>query len=321
MAIEKFFEREFRPDGRFIYRLAGKRVFSTHPVQVRRLSGKGRPVLVVRIPREEIGLFNHFAFNLGWMRWAEDRGYRTYVDMRTPRNVFNRGRKISFNPWDVFFRQECAAEEVLDAKRVLVTSGHCTPPDFPGVFLSLCHQEKPEFQEWRKFTRDHIAFTDETTRAIDARQAELFRGETRVLGCLVRGTDYTTMRPQYHPVQPDPAQVVADARRLCAERDLRKVFLATEDRNVRDLFQREFGDALITNQTELPDYKSDYLVDSGALGDFSRRMLISTQYLVSIALLSRCPCLLAGCASGSVGAALLSPGFEVMRFYDLGYYR
>lgn len=317
----KFLEKEFRPDGRFIYRFAGKRVLSTHPVQVRRLKGGERPVLFVRIPREEIGLFNHFAFNLGWMRWAEDRGYRTYVDMRTPRNIFNRGQRISFNPWDVFFRQECAAEEVLDARKVLVTSGHCTPPDFPGVFLSLCHQENPEFQAWRKFTRDHIAFADGMARTIDARQAELFKGETRILGCLVRGTDYTTMKPKYHPVQPDPAQVVADARRLCAERDLRKVFLATEDRDVRNLFQREFGDALITNQTELPDYRSDYLVDSGALGDFSRTMLISTQYLVSIALLSRCPCLLAGCVSGSVGAALLSPGFELMRFYDLGYYR
>lgn len=316
----KFLEKESRPDGRFIYRFAGKKVFSAHPIQVRRLKGGERSVLVVRIPREEIGLFNHFAFNLGWMRWAEDRGYRTYVDMRTPRNVFNRGQRISFNPWDMFFQQECAAEEILDARKVLVTSGLCTPPDFPGVFLGLCHQENPEFQAWRKFARDHIAFADGMARAIDARQAELFKGETRILGCLVRGTDYTTMKPKYHPVQPDPAQVVADARRLCAERDLRKVFLATEDRNVRDFFQREFGDALITNQTELPDYRSDYLVDSGALGDSSRTMLISTQYLVSIALLSRCPCLLAGCASGSVGAALLSPGFEVMRFYDLGYY-
>ena len=99
------------------------------------------------------------------------------------------------------------------------------------------------------------------------------------------------------------------------------MFLATEDRNVRDLFQREFGDALITNQTELPDYRSDYLVDSGALGDFPRTTLISTQYLVSIALLSRCPCLLAGCTSGSMGAALLSKGFDLMQFYNLGYYR
>lgn len=321
MPIEKFFEREFRPDGRFIYRLAGKRVFSTRPVQVRRLAGKGRPILVVRIPREEIGLFNHFAFNLGWMRWAEDRGYRTYVDMRTPRNVFNRGKKIAFNPWDEFFQQECSAEEVFDARKVLVTSGHCTPPDFPGVFLSLCHQENLEFLAWRKFTRDHITLTDKTAGAIDARQTELFKGETRVLGCLVRGTDYTKMKPRYHPVQPDPLQVVDDARKLCAERGLKKVFLATEDRGVRDLFQREFGDDLILNQTELPDYQSDYLVDSGALGDLARTMLISTQYLVSIVLLSRCPCLLAGCASGSMGAALLSPGFEVMKFYDLGCYR
>ena len=314
------FEREFRPGGRYIYRIAGKRVFSTHRTQVRDSAHKGRPVLVVRIPRGDIGLFNHFAFNLGWMRWAEERGCGCYVDMRTPSNIFTRTAAIDFNPWDLYFRQSCDAADIADARKVLTTVGHCTPPDFPGVFLSLCDQENPDFLFWRKFTHEHISFTEEIAGEIAARQADLFGGETRVLGCLVRGTDYTRMKPLYHPVQPTPLQVLADARRICAERGLRKVFLATEDRSVRDLFRREFGDDLLQSQTEVPDYTSGYLANSGALGDLSRTLLISRQYLVSIALLARCPCLLAGCASGSMGAALLSEGFELMQFYRLGYY-
>lgn len=316
-----FFEREIRPDGRCILRVAGKKVFSVHSTPVRRFARKDRPVLVVRLMAEDVGIFCHFAFNLGWMRWAEVRGYRTYIDMRRSKNLFTRGQaELSFNPWDRFFRQTCAPADLLGAKRVLTTVGYLPPPEYPGTSPALCDQGNPEFLEWRRFTHGHIAFSDEMTAVIDARQAALFGEGDRILGCFVRGTDYLRMKPKNHLVQPEPRQVAADAKRICEERDLQKVFLASEDRDVYDLFRREFGDRLIVNQTELPEYRSDFLVRSGALGDLSRTMLITSQYLTSVALLSRCTCLLGGCASGFVGAALLSKGFELMRTYDLGCY-
>ena len=316
----KMITREIRPSGRCIYRLGGVKLFSSKVKPAERIRACGRPVLVVRIPGDAVGIFCHFAYNLGWMRWAEERGYRCYVDMRKPSNVFNRGQRLPFNPWERFFRQACDAADVADAKEVLsITSP--TPPEFPGVRPELYDQENPEFLSWREFTHGHIRFSDEMERAVDARQAELFGGEGKILGCLVRGTDYTKMKPAHHPVQPTPEQVIADAKRICAERGIGKVFLATEDRTIQDRFAQAFGSSLIINQTELPDYKSDYLVRSGALGDIESTMRISTQYFVSVALLSRCSCLLAGCASGAVGAALLSRGFDLMKVYNLGYYR
>lgn len=316
----KFVEREVQKSGRCIYRVAGVKLFSVRARPVDDLRGEGRPVLVVRIPGTSVGIFCHFAYVLGWMRWAAERGYGCYVDMRTPKNVFNRERAIDFNPWDLFFRQTCDAADIADAGKVLTTVLP-TPPSFPGVRPELYDQDNAEFRSWRAFVQERIAFSDEMARAVDARQAELFQGETKVLGCLVRGTDYTRMKPANHPVQPTPEQAIADAKRMCAERGLRKVFLATEDRDVREAFRQAFGGDLLTSQTDLPDYRGDYLVRSGALGDFANTLRISRQYFISVALLSRCSCLLAGCASGSAAAALLSKGFDEMRVYNLGYYR
>lgn len=316
----KILEREIHSTGHCVYRLAGRKVLSVKCGQVTPVKRKGAPVLVIRRDGDISGLFCHFTYNLGWMRWAAEHGYKCYVDMRTPANIFTRAQAISFNPWDLYFKQTCDAADIIDAQKVLTTTFRFFPPKFPGVFPDLYNQDNPEFQSWRAFTHEHIALADDMARTVDAQQERIFARESRVLGCLVRGTDYTSMKPARHPVQPEPQQVIEDARRICSERNLKKVFLATEDPKVRDLFARAFGPDLLMSQTDLPDYRGSYLAQSGALGDLAQTLRISTQYLVSIVLLSRCPCLLAGCTSGSMGAALLSKGFELMKVYNLGTY-
>ena len=316
----KLLEREIHSTGHHVYRLAGKKILSMKCKRVTPIRRTDAPVLVIRRDGDVSGLFCHFTYNLGWMRWAEENGYKCYVDMRTPDNIFTRTQAIPFNPWDLFFKQTCDATDIIGARKVLTTTFRYFPPKFPGVFLDLYDQDNPEFQSWRKFTHKHIALSDDMAKTVDEQQKRIFAHEDRILGCLVRGTDYTAMKPARHPVQPDPRRVIEDARRICSERNLKKVFLATEDARVRDLFTRAFGPDLLMNQTDLPNYQGSYLAKSGALGDLAQVLRISTQYLVSVILLSRCPCLLAGCTSGSMGAALFSNGFELMKVYNLGTY-
>ena len=289
---------------------------------VRRLRRAGSPVVVVREPSDGNGLFFHFNGNLGWMRWAEEHGYRCYIDMQTPRNIFHRDRDIDFNPWDCFFRQDCTALDVAEARVAFTNAQVKSPPLFPRLGRNdISNQDDAEFRGWREFVRRHIALSDRVKALVEDRYAALFGGTDNVLGCFVRGTDYTKLRPSRHLVQPTPEQVISDARKIGAERHVDRIFLATEDREVKAMFTRAFGDRLICSQSELPDYHgTESLARDGALGDAARTLEIQMQYLVSMVLLSRCRHFLAGVASGSIGAALLSRGFETMRFYDLGFY-
>ena len=44
------------------------------------------------------------------------------------------------------------------------------------------------------------------------------------------------------------------------------------------------------------------------------------EYLVTTMLLARCQCLCAGCVSATVGALLLTEGYEYVYLFDLGIY-
>lgn len=318
----KLFAKEAHLGGRVVYRVAGVRIFSHRPSPVKRLKAVGKPVVVIREPSDGNGLFFHFNNNLGWMRWASEHGYRCYVDMCTPRNVFHRTHDIDFNPWDCFFKQDCAVQDIIEARDVLTNTQIKNPPMFPCLGRDdASDQNDAEFSSWRKFVARHIVLSDRVADLVEARMSALFGGCDNVLGCFVRGTDYTRLRPSRHFAQPTPEQVIVDAKRICAERQVDRLFLATEDREIKKMFSQAFGDRLISSQTELPNYHgTESLARDGALGDDRRTMEIQTQYLVSMVLLSRCRHLLAGIASGSIGAALLSRGFETMRFYNLGFY-
>ena len=282
----------------------------------------GPPVLIIRRNDRGAGIFAHFAVNVGLMRLAIDHGIVPYVDMRFADNAFTRGLPIPFNPWECFFDQVpgCDLDGLLRAKAVHLVSEELKSFRWPKCDPNFAKEGSPELLDWRQFVHEHLHVNRDMAAFAEERRKTLFGAEDNVLGCLIRGTDYTRMKPKWHPVQPDPETVIRDAKAICAERKLNRVFLATEDAAVVELFRRAFGDSLILNQTELPKYKSGYLMSSGAISDGEQVMRISRQYMTSILLLARCRCLLAGCASGTIGAMLLSDGYEWSRVYDLGTY-
>lgn len=296
----------------------------------RRASGRDVPVCVV--PRDKsdrvllirnreigAGLFAVFARNLAWMKYAVDHGMRPWVDYVSLPNKFQVANGLVADPWTNFFLQDAdlGLMGILRAGMVFETPEIGYPPGpVPYTAPDWMKEGSETVALWRAFVKEHVRINPEVLRRVDDFWAS--QGGDDVLGCLVRGTDYVKMRPKGHPVQPDVEQVLGDAETMCRERGLRRVFLATEDKVVRALFAEKFGDRLITAQEALPEYSDGPLAKSLADGDMYVEM--SRQYLISVLVLSRCRCLLAGCASGTVGALLFSKGFERCRVYDLGMY-
>lgn len=267
----------------------------------------GKKVLCIKKQDPHGGLFSQFAYSLGWMKWAVEHGMTPHVD------------PVSSFAWNRYFEQEHVA---LDNDAVAHIPAESFPDDWPNpnACAAWLREGDSRLKTWRRFVADHVRVTAAMSRQVDEAEKKLFAGETRVLGCLVRGTDYLKMKPKWHPVQPDPEEVVREARKVCDERGLKKVFLASEDEGVRNIFRREFGDDLLIWQNELPAYETGYLLSSGALGAADRAVRLADQYFISVLLLARCPCLLAGCTSGSLGAMLFSRGYEWSHIYDLGTY-
>jgi len=280
---------------------------------------KKRQVLLIRNQEIGAGLFAVFARNLAWMKYAVNNGMQPWVDYMSQPNKFQIANGIMTDPWTNFFLQDSdfGPLDAAQAAAVYETPGIGYPPGpVPSTTPAWMKEGDEVLAMWRTFVREHVRVNPEVLRRVDGFWQ--VKGGPDVLGCLVRGTDYVRMRPKGHPVQPDPEQVVRDAEETCRKYGLRRVLLATEDTGVRAMFREKFGDRLIMAQEDLPEYSDGPLAKT--LADGASYVEMSRQYLTSVLLLARCRCLLAGCASGTIGALLFSRGFESCRVYDLGFY-
>ncbi len=98
------------------------------------------------------------------------------------------------------------------------------------------------------------------------------------------------------------------------------VYLVTEDVDIQNMFVREFGkDKLLLSMQR----KIKYNPQKTRLAQYDNvrgNIDFGQAYLKAIYDLSRCHGLLAGMTSGTVGAKLLSNGYEYEQYYDLGKY-
>ena len=59
----------------------------------------------------------------------------------------------------------------------------------------------------------------------------------KVLGVLCRGTDYVSLRPYNHPVQPSVSEMLQKAGEMLRCYKLEHIYLVTEDEGIRRAFE------------------------------------------------------------------------------------
>lgn len=267
------------------------------------------------------GLFSLFITNLKRIDDAVKQGYIPVIDMQNDFNIYLSEDKVGKeNAWEYYFKQPMgySLKDIDKSRHVIIGSG-AVPPMFPYLDIKFLTGESGELTYWRERVRQYIALSDEASRLVDQEYNRLFAKEDKVLGVKCRGTDYTNGKPSNHPIQPTPQQAVVKAKEIFAQQRCTKVFLATEDAVFYEVFRQQFGDRLITNKTDYMIYqggstgKEEYEQENGGYQ-------AGMEYLITTMLLARCHCLCAGCVSATVGALLLSEGYEYTYLFDLGIY-
>lgn len=76
-------------------------------------------------------------------------------------------------------------------------------------------------------------------------EKKLFAPTDRVLGVVLRGTDYLVRRIHNHPIQPPLEFATSMAVAKLKEWDCNKIFLATEDKIIVQIFKKFFGSRCI----------------------------------------------------------------------------
>ena len=273
---------------------------------------------VIRRYAPKVGLFSHFITNLGSLEYALDNGYIPVVDMKNYKNSIQEKDDLhKINIWDLFFEQPLgySLEEALHGKRIVLGRG-CELMHHPTETMSFFNNINGQRDYWKNLCRKYIKLNQKTEQHIDQVYSKLINKNDRVLGVLCRGTDYIALQPKGHPKQPQISDIINRVNEFTISYRCNKIFLATEDEKIVNVFKKKYGDKLIMAQQTFVEYTSGYLASKNIPNKQERAL----DYLTNIVILSRCTGVIAGRTSGAVGMALLADSFEFEYYWDLGIY-
>ena len=276
---------------------------------------------VIRRKDKNVGLFSLYIVFLGEINYAIERGYIPIIDMKNYKNIYmeeNEFEKV--NSWEKFFLQPCentSLTEVYHSKHVILNDGEFFAYR-PNDNLK-CLNNKKIMKKWRQVALKYMHINENVKRIIEEKYESLFPMHERYVGVLARGTDYLKLKPHGHPKQPDPNDLLEECKRVMKKYDCKKVFLATEDIAIKQLFENDLEDKLCTLNSIYVDYKDGYIGNISSKHE-NEKMIKGEEYLASIVLLSRACCFIGGRTSGTVAAMIFNDNYEYKHIWDLGLY-
>lgn len=228
-------------------------------------------------------------------------------------------RKEGWINWDTYFIQPFITDKNISNLPAYAEEDGNIKPWFDTPF------NKHELKLWSKVYRDFVVFNEQTKAYIDNEYRQIIEPHKRVLGVLYRGTDYLKLQPKGHPVQPTVDELIREVEDRMKEMKFDRIYLATEERRVVDVFERAFPGRILVNKRKYYDdafYRNDFeLIGQVVFDRENDDILKGLEYLSSIYLLSRCTSLIAGNAGGSCAALYMNNlNYEYWKLFELGYY-
>ena len=270
------------------------------------------------------GLFWMILFNLNRIAYALEKGWIPVVDWQNqPNQYLEKDNLHKENAWEYYFEQpfNYNLTSINNSKKIIKGIG---PLSIDRLILDYYVETNDEYFPYIKnIFKQYVKFNNSTREYVENEYKTVFKGKNNVLGVLCRGTDYTLLKPERHPVQPEPEKVIKKTKEVMADKQLDYIYLATEDQDIYELFQKEFGEKLLTNKQdryakrELAKDQYLYQIKHDREND---KFLLGLEYLSSMYLLSKCHSFIGGRTRGAIGVLLMTDGFEYQYIWNLSIY-
>ena len=283
---------------------------------------------IIRRRANAVGLFSHFITVAGHIRRAFLNGWIPVVDMQNYSNPYLAPEKLGKeNSWEYYFEQplRIGLEEAYNSENVVLSSGvPVARPQWRG--MNIYDNKNVGLAHWRALVKFGILRVKESLhQEILEERKKLFAPNDRVLGVLLRGTDYVALKPNNHPIPPSPEFVIDFIVKKIRLWKCNKIFLATEDKSIvqhfKDTFGDGFGDFCKILNREYVDYtESATGVSVIRIDRENDHFLQGKDYLTQIVILSTCKSFVTARCSGAAGVMLLGENFENTFAFDLGVY-
>lgn len=265
------------------------------------------------------GLFSFFITSLGCINNYYNKGYIPIINIKCFPNVLN-GYKLHDNLWEIFFEQPFGftLDDVLkNAENIeYIRCDGISPQPTDDIIT-----DKIKIDFWHNFAKKFMPIKNSIIELSNRIMKKLFNNSNNILGVLIRGTDYISLKPKMHPIQPTIDMVISDVRQMDIKHNYDYIFFTTEDEKIRKKFKLEFSNKI----KQLNSFTINYNYSSGNFINYNKNIYgnieFNKRYLLNIIILSKCLDLVTSRCSGASGIFVLTNGFRFIKIYDLGTYK
>lgn len=263
----------------------------------------------------------------GHIKYALQNGWLPVIDMKNYPNAYLRPEQVGkINSWEYYFLQPIgiSLDEAYAGDSVIMSSGSEPPTGIPNITLDFYNDVNNQLTEWRMLVKlGLLRVQPSIMEQANYMFNSLFNKEDRVLGLLLRGTDYVKMKPVGHPIPPSNELALQTVSDLMTKWNCNKIFIATEDFNILKFFVERLGDKCsYMNRPYFndSDYDGKNYINFYHFNRPEDCYLLGMEYLFQMLMLSKCKCFVTARCSGSLGVMMMSNGFEQVYAFDLGNY-
>lgn len=285
---------------------------------------KNNKFIIIQHNCNTCGLFSFYKLSVGCILKYLIEGYIPIIDLKSYPNIINGFDTKKSNVYEIFFEQPFGynLEEILkNAEKIKKINNPwkvCSPwPDQ----RSLPFQESKRYF-WSNFAKKFSPIKKELISLSNKIMNNLFKNSKNILGVIARGTDYITLKPKTHPVQPNINDIIRDVKSMDDKYIYDFIFFSSEDQEYKDIFLKNFPDKIRQIKSKINlnyDYKKKQYL--GFNKNVNGNIEFNKLYLLNIIILSKCLDLIATKCNGTVGILILTEGFRSIKIYDLGLYR
>lgn len=241
-----------------------------------------------------------------------------------PEIRINANQSDTCNNWDWYFIQPIELGYFPNCNYINCTIVKCDRKNSTfnsGIKLAF-DLESDDFKIWKLIYNKFVIFNKSTQNYLEKELRLLDKGAT--IGTIIRGTDYVTLKPKGHPIQPDMKILINLLRDEMKTGKYQYIYVATEEKKLFDMISMEFGEEIVLSNKRVY-YDVYYCNEPSVIGKihFDREndnYLKGIEYLSSLNILSKCNSIIGGNCGGMVYAALMAPDNSTTNVINCGLY-
>lgn len=286
---------------------------------------------VIGVSNKILGLFAIVDSIMNHVAHSINSGYIPIVDLKHYQNqYFKCDREYRDNSWEYFFEQPCGCslDDINDQDRVIISDNRFDV----NIDYSILNEHTPEKHseileksiiQKKEFCKNYLKFNQQTQQYLDENFSRVIGSGDDVLGVLCRGTDYIKKKPKGEQIQPEPRTVILKTKEVLKQYpNIKRIYVATEDNDIYQMFKEEFGDMLIENVQYKYSYtglKDDYL-SNVKVDRKDHSYNLAKEYLLSVYILSKCRYFIGGRTTGTKWAWIMADKWDYCYIWKLGAY-